>query len=141
MRHFVREIVTTVKRIHDTTGRQVPLVGWSLGGVVSREVARQVPELIEQVITLGSPVIRSGQRMTNVAVLVTAIYTKADGIVPWKSSIDRVDPNVDHVEVRSTHLGLGVHHAVFVEIAQRLHSARRRRDAAGSTADASVSRP
>jgi pimeloyl-ACP methyl ester carboxylesterase len=135
VRHFVRKIVDVVQLSHQRTGRPVPLVGWSLGGVVSREVARQVPELVEQVITLGSPVMR-GARLPRVPVPVTAIYTKADGIVPWKSSIDRVDPNVEHVEVQSTHLGLGVHHAVFVEIAQRLHRARLARDAA-----ARVSRP
>ena len=57
----------------------------------------------------------------------TAIYTKGDGIVAWRSCVDDGDPNVEHVEVNSTHLGLGVHHAVFVEVAQRLHRARRRR--------------
>jgi pimeloyl-ACP methyl ester carboxylesterase len=130
--HFVREVVTAVERISGQSGRPVPLVGWSLGGVVSREVARQVPELVEQVITLGSPVIRGRRdaRVGAVPVPATAIYTKEDGVVPWRASIDRANPHVEHVEVRSTHFGLGVHHAVYIEIAQRLHAARTRRNGA-----------
>ena len=31
------------------------LVGWSLGGVFAREVAKLRPELVETVVTLGSP--------------------------------------------------------------------------------------
>jgi len=124
VRHFVREIVSQVQKISERSSRQVPLIGWSMGGIISREVARQVPDLIEQVITFGSPVV-GGSRFGR-PVPITAIYTKADGVVPWKACIDRVDPNVEHVEVDSTHLGLGVHHAVFVEVAQRLHKARKR---------------
>lgn len=37
-------------------GRPVTLIGWSLGGVVSREMARQHPEMVAQVITMGSPI-------------------------------------------------------------------------------------
>ena len=141
VRHFVREIITAVEKASDRSGRQVPLVGWSMGGIISREVARQVPDLVEQVITLGSPVVGGGRfaRVTDSngrPIPITAIYTKADGVVPWKSCIDRTNPHVEHVEVNSTHLGLGVHHAVFVEVAQRLHKARTLRDAA-----ARVSRP
>ena len=38
-------------------GSPVTLVGWSLGGTIAREVARDAPECVQQVITLGSPVI------------------------------------------------------------------------------------
>jgi pimeloyl-ACP methyl ester carboxylesterase len=36
-------------------GRQVTLVGWSLGGIFAREVAKQRPDLVGRVVTLGSP--------------------------------------------------------------------------------------
>jgi pimeloyl-ACP methyl ester carboxylesterase len=121
VRGFASEIVAKVRRLHEQTGRQIPLIGWSLGGVISRVVANEVPELVEQVITFGSPVIRGSRHST---VPITAIYTKGDGIVPWKACIDDVNPHVEHIEVASTHLGLGVHHAVFVEVARRLHAAR-----------------
>jgi pimeloyl-ACP methyl ester carboxylesterase len=35
--------------------RKVSLIGWSLGGVFARELARRAPALVRQVITLGSP--------------------------------------------------------------------------------------
>ena len=36
-------------------GEPVTLIGWSLGGLYAREVAKRRPELVRQVITLGSP--------------------------------------------------------------------------------------
>ena len=36
-------------------GREVILVGWSLGGIYAREVAKLRPELVAKVVTLGSP--------------------------------------------------------------------------------------
>src|SRR5438034_626549 len=39
----------------ERTGRPVSLVGWSLGGVYAREMARRHPRMVRQVITLGSP--------------------------------------------------------------------------------------
>ena len=36
-------------------GRPVTLVGWSLGGIYAREVAKQRPDLVARAITLGAP--------------------------------------------------------------------------------------
>jgi pimeloyl-ACP methyl ester carboxylesterase len=36
-------------------GRPVTLIGWSLGGIYAREVAKQRPDLVARVMTLGSP--------------------------------------------------------------------------------------
>jgi pimeloyl-ACP methyl ester carboxylesterase len=44
-------------------GDTVTLVGWSLGGIYAREVAKARPELIARVVTLGSPF--SGDRRGN----------------------------------------------------------------------------
>jgi pimeloyl-ACP methyl ester carboxylesterase len=44
------------KRIEDIwDGRKILLVGWSLGGVFARELARKVPDKVRAVVTLGSP--------------------------------------------------------------------------------------
>ena len=48
------------------TGERVHLVGWSLGGVIAREIARERPDLVAQVITFGSPVV-GGPRFTSLA--------------------------------------------------------------------------
>ena len=58
-----RERVLDVARSH---GRKVSLVGWSLGGVYARELAKQLEPQTRCVITLGSPF--SGHaRATNAA--------------------------------------------------------------------------
>ena len=44
-------------------GRQAIIVGWSLGGIYAREVAKARPDLVAKVITLGSPF--SGDRRGN----------------------------------------------------------------------------
>lgn len=108
------------------------LVGWSLGGVLAREVARDRPDLVRRVVTLGSPVV-GGPVYTNVAsfyraagmdlewierevhrrnqipiqVPVTAIYSKADGVVDWRACIDPYNAHVRHIEVGVPHLALG----------------------------------
>jgi hypothetical protein len=147
---LTRAMLDKVERLADRSGAKVALVGWSLGGVVSREVARERPDLVEQVITFGSPVVggpkytrvgevyrRRGHDLDQIEAIVdernrrpitvpiTAIYTRSDGVVAWQACIDRTNPDVEHVEVRTTHLGLGVHHEVFIEVATRLARPRR----------------
>src|SRR3981081_2154923 len=40
--------------IHESTGRKVSIVGWSLGGVYARDLALQLPDMVRAGITLGS---------------------------------------------------------------------------------------
>lgn len=123
----------------------VHLLGWSLGGYIARETARERPQRVRSVITLGSPVI-GGPKYTTVAeryrrqgydldelerlvdtrydtplsVPVTAIFSKSDGIVAWEACIDRRSPGIEHVEVATTHIGLGFSPEVYRIIADRL---------------------
>jgi esterase/lipase len=127
------------------TRQQVRLIGWSLGGYLAREAARERPDLIHRVITLGTPVI-GGPKYTIVArrfqrcgidiaaieaeielrnqillrTPVTAIYSRADAVVAWEACIDQNCSEVEHVEVRTTHVGLGFSPEVYKIIAQRL---------------------
>jgi pimeloyl-ACP methyl ester carboxylesterase len=136
-----------LRRGHD---QKVNLVGWSRGGMLAREIARVRPELVRQVITLGSPV-RGGPGSTSIGRLVqastgltdaqvqallrrrermpirvpiTALYSKTDGVVPWRASIDELSPDVEHIEVSSSHVGLGVNAQVFRIVAERLDHPR-----------------
>ncbi len=131
------------------SGRSVFLVGWSLGGYIAREVARDLPDLVRHVVTLGSPVI-GGPKYTTVAraavmqgwdldgveaavaerksvslrVPVTAIYSRSDGVVAWEACVDpEGDAPIEHVEVETTHLGLGFKSSVYRVIARRLAGA------------------
>jgi dienelactone hydrolase len=126
------------------SGRPVALVGWSLGGLVAREVARQHPDAVRRVVTYGTPVVGGpthtvgarhygpdeSQRITRLAqaldaehpieVPVTAIVSRRDGVVSWRACIDRTSRDVEHVEVRSTHLGMGLDPDVWSVVADRL---------------------
>ncbi len=123
----------------------VSLIGWSLGGVFARELARRQPDKVRQVITLGSP-IQDGDNLTISALFrltnrkaakktdpaeqarrrepppvpCSAIYTRSDGIVPWKASLEPDRPHTRNVEVRGSHFGLPVNHAVWKECARLL---------------------
>lgn len=124
---------------------KVTLIGWSLGGYLAREVARECPERVDQVITLGSPVV-GGPKYTAIAqvfesgalsideiermvderyreplrVPVTALYSKSDGVVAWQACIDEWSPQVEHVQVYTSHSGFGFDASVFRIIAERL---------------------
>ena len=113
---------------------------------MARDVAREHPACVEQVVTLGSPVIGGAKftavgrsyrkkgidvdRMARAAdaretakpipVPVTALYDRHDGIVNWGACIDRHNRHVKHVEVQCSHLGMVVDRGVFGIIAQAL---------------------
>jgi pimeloyl-ACP methyl ester carboxylesterase len=49
------ELPRAVSELAWLTGSPVSVIGWSLGGIYARELARQDPASMRQVITLGSP--------------------------------------------------------------------------------------
>lgn len=49
----------------------------------------------------------------------TAIYSRTDGIVNWRACLD---PCADQVEVRASHVGMGVNAEVFAEVGNALAS-------------------
>ena len=143
-RRDVERLARIVLDLAAGAGGPVSIVGWSLGGVIAREVARQEPAAVRRVITYGTPVV-GGARFTVLArasgpgassaadlllrrldaespirVPVTALFSRRDGIVAWPACIDRRSPYVDHVEVSSTHLGMGLDPDVWAVVAQRL---------------------
>jgi pimeloyl-ACP methyl ester carboxylesterase len=127
-------------------GASVRLVGWSLGGYLAREVARERPGFVERVITLGAPIVggpsytasapgyvRKGYDLETIrktvlereqrpiTVPVFAVYSRTDGVVSWRACIDRFDnPRVEHHEVRSSHLGMVNSPRVFRLVAELL---------------------
>ena len=138
-------VVAQLKEIHADSGALVNLVGWSLGGVLAREAARDNPALVRQVVTMGSPVVggpkytslgriyaQRGQDLdaiaavvaarenTSIKVPVTSIYSKRDGIVGWQASIDRLTPGAENIEVSATHFSLGFSPAVYKILARKL---------------------
>lgn len=141
IRHHLRALLPALHKEH---GARLSLVGWSLGGVFARELARHQPEHIRRVFTLGSP-INHRPDATNVDALYrrvnrsytpdmdafrqrcepppvpcTAIYSRSDGIVAWQTSMENPAANTENVEVKGSHLGLGVNPQVIRVIAERL---------------------
>ena len=134
--------VTDLERRVERAGRPAHLVGWSLGGVMAREAARERPELVHRVVTFGTPAIggptftagagrmgddecrriaalqRELDEQRPIGTPITAVYSRRDGIVDWRACIDRFSTRIEHVEVGSTHVGLGIDPDVW-EIAAR----------------------
>ena len=121
------------------------LIGWSLGGVIAREIARDSPELVQQVITFGTPVVGGPKYTVSAAAYrergvdldvleaqiaerntipiqapISAIFSKSDGVVNWRSAIDYFSPDVDHIELDAAHAGLVINPDVWEITAQTI---------------------
>jgi pimeloyl-ACP methyl ester carboxylesterase len=132
--------------IHSFTGRKVSVVGWSLGGVYARDLALQAPDMVRDVVTLGSP-FANDIRATNATRLyealsgevvednselrtaiagdlpvpATSIYSRTDGIVNWRTCLLRPSDIAENIEVHlASHVGLGVNPAALWAVADRL---------------------
>lgn len=142
-REALRDLLT---EIHETTGRKVSIVGWSLGGVYARDLAVQLPQMVRSVITLGSPFandiratnatklyeLLSGEGIDDIPeireaiagdmpVPATSIYSRTDGIVNWRTSLLRPSATAENIEVHlASHVGIGVNPAALWAVADRL---------------------
>lgn len=114
----VPPIIESLERIMGEHGQATALVGQSLGGYVAREVTRRRPDLVSQVITLGSPIFG---RLSNGEIErpVTALFSRTDGIVPVGQSM-ATDKATTNVEVRSTHFAMGIDPDIWKLIARLL---------------------
>ncbi len=137
-------------RTFETTGRKVSLIGWSLGGVYARELAKELPQMVRCVITLGSPFagshkatnawriyeLTSGRNVERESenydlpaappVPTTSIYSRSDGVVAWQASVQApaaANPQTENIEVLASHIGLGVNPGAWWAVADRLSQA------------------
>lgn len=142
-------LVQHVRELHAASGRKVSLVGWSLGGVYAREIAKLCPQSVRQVITLGTPFASLGGanhaggiykllnrdnavRLTPrlqarlracPPVPTTSVYSKSDGVVSWQGCIEKKTATSESVEVNASHLGMVTHPEVLRIVASRLAQA------------------
>lgn len=146
MLKLLSPLIERLERWQAQTGEVASLVGWSRGGTLSREIARERPDLVRSIVTMGSPV-RGGVHGTSIGRLVsaetglspeelnrvlkerqrrpittpiTAIYSKTDGVVAWQACIDELNPQVQHKIVESSHMGLGVNATVYRLVSRAL---------------------
>lgn len=133
--------------LHAKHGGKVTLIGQSLGGVYARELARIAPTQVRQVISLGSPFTGhplastglrmyewlSGEKIENLdfdrheasrvtpPVPTTAVYSKLDGVVAWKCSIESGPGTSENIHLRgATHCGMASSPAALYLLADRL---------------------
>lgn len=133
-----------VRELAQASGEQVSIVGWSLGGVYAREIAKVVPEQVRCVITLGTPFdgpihatnaswlfeLVSGldperlpsraQIRTPPPVPTTSIISRSDGIVPWQCSVNPRSERCETIEIHASHCGMGANPIALYAIADRL---------------------
>ncbi|MFZ8997562.1 MAG: esterase/lipase family protein, partial [Ilumatobacteraceae bacterium] len=143
----VAGLVDRLEHLHARHGEPVSVVGWSLGGIYARRLARSRPEMVRQVITMGSPYrpldderpavsavydrfrhplapsiddLMPHVDPTPLSVPTTSIYSRTDGVVRWWQCIEPAGDRRENVEVRSSHTGLVVNPAVLVAVGDRL---------------------
>jgi pimeloyl-ACP methyl ester carboxylesterase len=132
--------------LHNRYDAQVSVIGWSLGGIFARGLARHNPSAVRQVITLGSPYRMQHASQSRASagfnlfarrhavrrelplsienepmpVPATSIYSRYDGIVAWQTCIDAPSERAENIAVLSSHIGYGHHPATIWAIADRL---------------------
>lgn len=130
--------------LHERHGEKVSLLGWSLGGIYARELAKECPDHTRCVVTLGTPFtghpratnawrffeLVSGHDVGDAEMLAqirqpppvptTSIYSKSDGIVAWRCSVMDPGPLAENIEVHASHLGLGMNPLALYALADRL---------------------
>lgn len=135
--------------LHGRHGRPVSLVGWSAGGVFARHLAREQPQAVRAVITLGSPLQMDPGDRSSASLLAdrlqsrfdpgfggvaehrlgalpvpsTSIYSRTDGVVRWQVCLDVSDDRHENVEVRGSHVGLGFNARALYVVGDRLAQA------------------
>jgi Palmitoyl protein thioesterase len=139
-------MVDLVQELSNASGRKISLVGWSLGGVYARQLAKMMPDRVRSVITLGSPFaghpkatnawrvyeMASGRRAdeedtrfggslsATPPVPTTAIFSRTDGICAWQGCMEKLSARSENIEVESSHCGMGHHPTVVYAVAERL---------------------
>ena len=107
------------------------VVGWSLGGVFARELARQHPERVRAVVTLGSPFSQdphlnnvwrlyewvAGHKVDNPPIKritakppvpTLALWSRKDGLIAPLAARGAPDETNSHVELECSHMAFGV---------------------------------
>jgi pimeloyl-ACP methyl ester carboxylesterase len=140
-------LVRKLDRAYRRRDEAVSIVGWSLGGIYARELARARPDMVRQVVTLGSPIqmieadsssaqpmweamskyhspgFRRAMRDVHRPPLTipnTSIYSRTDGVVSWQACLVERTSTSENVRVYGSHCGLGFNAAAITVIADRI---------------------
>jgi len=149
---YTEKIADKIRPDVERAGIPYTLIGWSLGGAISRRLAREHSRLVREVITMGTPVGgvprdgMAGRRFSRengtdideleatlhkrnlvpITQPLTVIYSDNDGVVPSSIAVDHYNDHARHVKVDSTHLAMGVSANIWRIIADTLAAANNR---------------
>jgi hypothetical protein len=145
------KLIEKLDEIFEKHQEKVSLVGWSGGGIFAKIIANRHPDKVEQLITIGSPVWGVKNMKTPVVrsleffrgrklkerndkfikeleeipdVPVTCIYTKTDGLLPWKHCMEAetLRKDIKNIEVFGSHCGMGANASVLLTVANSLNT-------------------
>lgn len=145
------KLIEKLDEIFEIHQEKVSLVGWSGGGIFAKIIANRHPDKVEQLITIGSPVWGVKNMKTPVVrsleflrgrklkerndkfikeleeipdVPVTCIYTKTDGLLPWKHCMEAetLRKDIKNIEVFGSHCGMGANASVLLTVANSLNT-------------------
>lgn len=135
-----------VRQIGERYGQKVVLVGWSLGGIFARELAKRHPDLVAKVITMGTPF--SGSPYANNAwrayelvtghsveqppveveiavkppVETVALWSPRDGVIAPRSACGLPGERDRAVALRCSHIGFSNSDEAIAAVAAELES-------------------
>jgi hypothetical protein len=144
-------LVEKLDEIYEKHQEKVSLVGWSGGGIFAKIIANRHPEKVQQLITIGSPVWGVKNMKTPLVrmleflrgktlrernekfineldeipqVPITCIYTKTDGLLPWKHCMEAetLRKDIENIEVFGSHCGMGANASVLLTVANSLNT-------------------
>lgn len=140
-------VVSRLEEVCAEDGQPVSVVGWSFGGLLARWLAHERTDQIRQVVCLGSPYRPEGEHTRTtplfersarthglsgrafevvdrlrapLPVPVTAIFSRTDGMVPWRACLTRPDERGEDIAVPSSHAGLLTNPVSLAVLADRL---------------------
>ena len=147
----IPKLVEKLDEIYEKHQEKVSLVGWSGGGIFAKIIANRHPDKVEQLITIGSPVwglknmkapvirslefirgkklrernekfIKELEEIPNVP--ITCIYTKTDGLIPWKNCMEAETyrKDIKNIEVFGSHCGMGANATVLLTVSNALNT-------------------
>lgn len=147
--HYIPRLEEKLADIYQQHQEKVSIVGWSGGGIFAKIMANRHPNQVEQILTIGSPIWGVMDMKTPLyglleffrgkslkernerflaelepipTVPVTCIYTKTDGLVPWKHCMEAATyrKNIKNIEVFGSHTGMGANASVLLVTANML---------------------
>ena len=146
---YLPNLVERLEEIYEEHQEKVSLVGWSGGGMFAKIIANRHHDKVAQLITIGSPV--WGVKNMNTPLIkmleflrgrtlrernekflkeledipkvpITCIYTKTDGLLPWKhcQEAETLRGDIKNIEVYGSHIGMGANASILFTVAHSL---------------------